>query len=420
MTNLSPDSINSLPDSTKIELTKLLDEYKYRWQLNARPKQRLPSSDFITWLILAGRGFGKTRTGAETMRIWARNYPIMHMVGATASDARDIMVEGESGILAISPKHERPVYEPTKRKLTWPNGAKALVYSAAEPDMLRGPQCFKAWADELAAWQYPEAWDQLNFGLRLGTNPQVIVTTTPRPTKIIRQLFKDSTTHVTTGTTYENRDNLADAFFHHVITQYEGTRLGRQELNAEILEDVEGALWNIKLIEDSRVKTHPDLKRIVIAVDPAATSKKDSDKTGIVVCGIGPDDHGYILEDRSGIYSPNEWANVIIGLYDKHKADRVVAEVNNGGEMVGTLLKNAAPNISYKSVHATRGKAIRAEPVVSLYEQGKVHHVGVLADLESEMTGWAPDLGLDSPDRLDALVWGMTDLMLNKRSIFFI
>jgi phage terminase large subunit-like protein len=420
MTRLSKELIASLPQSAIAQLNDLAVDIGYSWDIQARDKQRLPPGDWITWLILAGRGFGKTRTGAETMRIWARNYPIMHMVGATASDARDIMVEGESGILAISPKHERPTYEPTKRKLTWPNGAKALVYSAAEPDRLRGPQCYKAWADELASWQYPEAWDQLNFGLRLGTNPQVIVTTTPRPTKIIRQLFKDTTTHVTQGTTYENRDNLADAFFHHVITQYEGTRLGRQELQAEILEDVEGALWKMALIDDNRVKDHPDLKRVVIAVDPAATSKKDSDKTGIVVCGVGPDDHGYILEDKSGIYSPNEWARVIIGLYDKHKADRVVAEVNNGGEMVGTLLKNAAPNISYKSVHASRGKAIRAEPVVSLYEQGKVHHVGVLGELEAEMCGWAPDLGLPSPDRLDALVWGLTDLMLNNKNIFFI
>lgn len=414
MRNLSNDLIESLPQSSKAELSELLTEFGYRWQLTGRPKQSLPPGSWITWLILAGRGFGKTRTGAETVRIWAKNFPIIHIVGATAADARDIMIEGESGILAISPPYERPNYEPSKRRLTWPNGSKAIIFSADEPDRLRGPQCHKAWADELASWRYPDAWDQLNFGLRLGTSPQVIVTTTPRPTKIIRGLAKDKTTHLTIGTTYENRDNLADAFFHHILTQYEGTRLGRQEINAEILEDIEGALWNSKLIELSRVKTHPELTRVVVAIDPAATSKKDSDKTGIVVCGKGIDGHGYVLEDRSGIYSPQQWARVAIGLYEKHKADRIVAEINNGGEMCEHVLRSQVSNVSYKSVHATRGKAIRAEPIVSLYEQGKCHHVGILPELEEEMTGWAPDLGLSSPDRLDALVWAFTDLMLGK------
>ena len=404
----------------KKRLSDLLNEYKYRWNLNARKKQKLPDGDWITWLILAGRGFGKTRTGAETVRMWARDYPIIHIVGATAADARDIMIEGESGILNISPQHERPQYEPSKRRLTWPNGSKAVIFSADEPDRLRGPQCYKAWADELASWRYPEAFDQLNFGLRLGNNPQIIVTTTPRPTKIIRDLAKDSTTHVTTGTTYENRENLADAFFHHILTQYEGTRLGRQEINAEILEDIEGALWTNKLIESCRVKSHPDLKRVVIAIDPAATSKKDSDKTGIVVVGKGVDDHGYVLEDKSGIYTPNEWARVAIGLYERWKADRIVAERNNGGEMVEAVLRSNDDSVSYKSVYATRGKAIRAEPIVSLYEQQRCHHVGVLSDLEAELTGWAPDLGLPSPDRLDALVWGFTELMLNERNIIFL
>lgn len=411
---LSNDLIASLPNSSKKELSELLTEIGYRWELTARTKQLLPPGDWITWLILAGRGFGKTRTGAETVRIWHKTNKIIHIVGATAADARDIMIEGESGILAISPDYERPHYEPSKRRLTWPNGARAIIFSADEPDRLRGPQCHKAWADELATWRYPDAWDQLNFGLRLGTSPQVIVTTTPRPTKIIRELAKDITTHITTGTTYENRDNLADAFFHHILTQYEGTRLGRQEIDAEILEDVEGALWSNKLIESTRVKSHPDMTRVVVAIDPAATSKKDSDKTGIVVVGKGINGHGYVLEDRSGIYSPQQWARVAIGLYDKHKADRIVAEINNGGEMCEHVIRSQDKNVSYKSVHATRGKAIRAEPIVSLYEQGKCHHVGILQELESEMSGWAPDLGLPSPDRLDALVWGFTELMLGK------
>ncbi len=408
---LSSDLIESLPKQRKVEITQLLTELSYRWDHVARPKQRLPEGDWITWLILAGRGFGKTRTGAETVRLWARTNPIIHIVGATAADARDIMIEGESGILAISPPDDRPIYEPSKRRLTWNNGSKAIIYSADEPDRLRGPQCYKAWCDEMAAWRYPESWDQLNMGLRLGNSPQVIVTTTPRPTKLIRELAKDKHTYITTGTTYENKANLAKAFFHQVLTKYEGTRLGRQEINAEILEDVEGALWTSKLIESTRVTKHPDLKRIVVAIDPAATSKKDSDKSGIVVVGKGINGHNYVLDDKSGIYTPNEWARVVIGLYERYQADRVVGEVNNGGEMIEAVLRNVAPNIAYKSVHATRGKALRAEPVVSLYEQGKMHHVGLFADLEEEMTGWAPDLGLSSPDRMDALVWAATELM---------
>ncbi len=416
---LSKDSIESWPRQRAAEVSSLLEQLKYKWDYNARPKQILPPGDWITWLILAGRGFGKTRTGAETVRQWAKTNAIIHIVGATAADARDIMIEGESGILAISPNDERPLYEPSKRRLTWPNGSKAIIFSADEPDRLRGPQAFKAWADELASWRYPDAWDQLNFGLRLGNNPQVIVTTTPRPTKLIRELSKDATTHITRGSTYENKENLADAFFHQVLTKYEGTRLGRQEIEAEILEDVEGALWSGKLIESTRVSKHPDLKRVVVAIDPAATSKKNSDKSGIVVMGLGVDGYGYVLEDKSGLFTPQEWARVVIGLYDRHQADRVVGEINNGGEMIEAVLRNAAPNISYKSVHATRGKALRAEPIVSLYEQGKVHHVGVLSELEEEMTGWAPDLGLPSPDRMDALVWAATDLMVNQKNIFF-
>lgn len=410
MKNLPLNLIKSLNHSAKNELIKIVNDFGYSWNLNARPKQKLPDGDWINWLILAGRGFGKTRTGAETVRIWARNNPIIHIVGATSADARDIMIEGESGILAISPKHERPIYEPSKRRLTWPNGSKAIVFSADEPDRLRGPQCYKAWADELATWRYPDAWDQLKFGLRLGENPQVIVTTTPRPTKIIREMHKHKTTFVTTGTTYENKANLANAFFDHIVTNYEGTRLGRQELNAEILEDIEGALWTGKLIEDSRRKSYPELERVVIAIDPAATSKKDSDKTGIVVAGIGTDKHGYIIDDLTGLYTPNQWASIAVDAYHKYKADRIIGETNNGGDMIEALLRNQFPDVSYQSVHATRGKALRAEPIVSLYERKKIHHVGIFPDMEQQMTGWAPDLGLDSPDNMDAMVYALSGL----------
>lgn len=410
MKNLQPSLIKSLQPSTRQALEKLVSEYGFNWNFNARDKQKLPPGAWIDWLILAGRGFGKTRTGAETVRIWARNNPIIHLVGATAADARDIMVEGESGILAISHPGERPHYEPSKRRLTWPNGARGIIFSADEPDRLRGPQCYKAWCDELATWRYPEAWDQLKFGLRLGANPQTIITTTPRPTQLIRQLAKAKTTHITSGTTYENKANLAAAFFSHIVTNYEGTRLGRQELMAEILEDIEGALWTSELIEKTRVKAAPPMERVVVALDPAATSKKDSDKTGIVVTGKGVDGHGYVLDDKTGIYTPNGWAKKAVALYEAHGADRIIGEVNNGGEMIEALLRAQHPAISYSSVRATRGKALRAEPIVSLYERQLMHHVGIFADLEGQMTGWAPDLGLDSPDNMDAMVYGASAL----------
>lgn len=417
MRSLSADLIKFLTPSQIEQVNAIAHEIGYRWDLNARDKQRLPPGDWIVWLILAGRGFGKTRTGAETVRIWAKDNPIIHLVGATAADARDIMIEGESGLLSIYPKSERPYYEPSKRRVTFKNGAKAIIFTADEPDRLRGPQCYKSWADELAAWRYPEAWLQLKMGLRLGTDPQVIVTTTPRPTKIIKELVKDQATHVTKGTTYENRDNLAEAFFYNIINQYEGTRIGRQELDAEILEDVEGALWTSELIERNRIKLDkvPELKRIIVALDPAVTSKKDSDKTGIVVVGLGVDNHGYVLDDKSGMFTPNQWAEIAVNIYESRKADRVIGEVNNGGDMIEALLRNQYPNIAYSSVRATRGKSMRAEPVVSLYEQNKIHHVGVFTELEDQMTGWAPDLGLNSPDNMDALVWGVTELFGRRK-----
>ncbi|GAA4299515.1 terminase family protein [Nibribacter koreensis] len=388
----------------------------YDWEgLWARDKQLLPEGIWDTWLILAGRGFGKTRTGAETVRVWKEDNPIIHLVGPTASDARDVMVEGESGILNISPPNDRPVYEPSKRRLTWSNGAKAIIFSADEPDRLRGPQCHKAWADELAAWRYDDAWDQLQFGLRLGDNPQCIVTTTPRPTLLVRELAKNPNTHITKGTTYENKANLAAKFFTTVISKYEGTRLGRQELNAEILEDIEGALWKMSLLDRNRVTSLPPFKRVVVAIDPAVTSNKDSDETGIIVAGLGYDNLAYVLDDLSGTYSPNVMAGTAIKAYNEHQADRVVAEVNNGGDMVEAILRNIDKSISYKSVHASRGKVTRAEPVVALYEQGRVKHYGNLAKLETQMTTWNAGEGEKSPDRVDALVWALTDLMLTNQ-----
>lgn len=388
---------------------------RYDWSLIARDKQLLPPGNWDTWLINAGRGFGKSRTGAETVRIWSEDFPIIHMVAATSSDARDVMVEGEAGILAISPNDNRPVYSPSNRRLTWKNGSKAILYSADEPDQLRGPQCYKAWADELAKWRYPDAWDQLQFGLRLGSHPQCIVTTTPRPTPIIKAMMVDEMTHVTTGSMYENKDNLADSFIRSIVRKYEGTRLGKQEIFAEILSDIEGALWKYSMF--IYVKTLPEFQRIVVAVDPATTKKKDSDETGIIVEGLGRDGFGYVLDDASGIYSPAEWGAKAVFLYHKWQADRVVGEVNQGGDMVEHVIRTTDQNVSYKGVRASKGKYTRAEPVAALYEQGRIKHYGSLVGLETQMTSW-DKRSEDSPDRVDALVWGLTELMLKRNDDF--
>lgn len=415
MMNLSINSqdLSRLSPKQRIELGQLLEEYQYRWSLNAREKQKLPQGNWQTWMISAGRGFGKTRTGAETVREWKENSPIIHLVGATAGDVRDIMVEGESGILSISPKWDKPKYEPSKRRLTWDNGARALLFSADEPDRLRGPQCYKAWADELAAWRYPDAWDQLQFGLRLGNNPQCVVTTTPRPTKIIKELIKDKTTVLTTGSSYENKANLADAFFDKIIKKYEGTTLGRQELYAEILEDIDGALWKMATIEKWRVFKQPEFKKIYVSIDPSGTSTQSSDEAGIIGCGLGSDDRGYIIEDDSRIMAPNDWAKSGILMYNSLQANAIVAEVNQGWDMVKTIIHNLNPNIPVIPVTARKGKWLRAEPVQMLYQQGRVSHIGNFPKLEEEMTTWTDDSDW-SPNRMDAMVHGITSLMLDE------
>lgn len=393
----------------------------YQWELWARDKQLLPDGDWDTWLIKAGRGFGKTRTGAETIRIWARKFPILHLVAATASDARDIMVEGESGILAISPAYERPIYSSSNRRLTWPNGSKAILFSADEPDRLRGPQCYKAWADELAAWRYPEAWDQLLFGLRLGSHPQCIVTTTPRPTDIIRQLAADEKTHLTSGSTYENKSNLADSFITTMERKYKGTRLGRQELDAEILETVEGALWNLGMIDKHRETRLPDsIVRSGVGVDPAGSRELMAADTGII-CGCkSAEGHYYIFNDSTGKYSPNGWAMRVAALYHGQKLDAIVAENNYGGEMVASNIKTVDHEMKVVMANATRGKILRAEPISALYEQGLVHHVGFFPELEDEMTHYTGESRQASPNRLDALVWILTWLMDSSVKQFWV
>lgn len=390
---------------------------RYDWQRIARPTQ-LPPDSWLQgrtphWLYQGGRGVGKTRTGGETTRMEAKAARTEHllMAGPTAADVRDVMVEGESGILAISPDWFRPHYEPSKRRLTWPNGVRAVLVSADEPDRFRGLQCGFAWVDELAAWKRPEAWDMLLMGLRLGDNPRTIITTTPRPTPIIRGLVKAGTTVQRIESTYANRANLAAGFFDAIIQKYEGTRLGRQELNAEILDDVEGALWTYAQLEQTRVESVPgDLVRVVVAIDPATSVGEDSDETGIITAGRGRDGHGYVLEDNSGRYTPPEWARRALAAYERHDADCIVAEANQGGLMVEHTLRVQAPHVPVKLVHASRGKVTRAEPIAALWEQGRAHLVGYHPALEDQLCTWQQ--GEKSPDRLDATVWALTDLAL--------
>jgi len=382
----------------------------YDWDIWARHNQKTPPNDWTYWLILAGRGFGKTRTGAEWVRQSVKTSKYVNLIGATADDARDIMIEGESGILAVCPYDERPEYKKSERKLVWPNGATSLIFTADEPERLRGKQHEKLWCDELAAWRYPEAWTQAKLGLRLGDKPQACLTTTPRPTPIIKEIASDSATHITKGTTYDNKANLAPSFFGQIIKAYEGTRLGRQELNAEILDDNPNALWNRTQIDHNRVSQAPDLVRIVVGIDPAVTSNKDSDLTGIVVAGVGSNQHGYVLDEKSTIASPDEWARLAVKLYHEYHADRIVAEVNNGGDLVEMVIRTIDRNVSYKDVRATRGKARRAEPIAALYEQGRIHHVGSFPQLEDEMCEFDPVTYTKSPDRMDALVWALTEL----------
>lgn len=382
---------------------------EYDWRFWARDKQRLPSQPFFVWVILAGRGFGKTRTGAETVREWVKSNRYVNLIGATADDARDIMIEGESGILSVCPNNERPEYKKATRKLVWQNGAESLIFTADEPERLRGKQHYKIWADEVASWRYQEAWTQAMMGLRLGDKPQAVVTTTPKPTKLIIDLVNDKRNIVTVGTTYENKANLAPGFFEYVITKYEGTRLGLQELEAKILTDNPGALWKREQIDNNRVTTYPDLTRVVVGVDPTASA--GGDEAGIVTAGMSGSDY-YTLSDDSRQGTPQEWASAAVAAYHRHKADCIVAEKNNGGDMVEAVIKQVDPTVNVKLVWASRGKVTRAEPVAAVAEQGRDHHVGYFAALEDELCMWQP--GDPSPNRLDAKVWAITELMDSK------
>lgn len=391
-----------------------------------RPAQLAPAGDWRTWLILAGRGWGKTLTGAEDVARYGMAYLFRRIaiVARTIADARDTCVEGDSGLLSCLPKAAVETWNRSMGQLVLTNGTRYQLFSAEEPERLRGPQFHRAWSDEVGAWgrnaderQWPPAWDMLQMGLRLGSDPRNVVTTTPRPTKLLRQLISDQLTALTKGKTLENSANLAPQFLDQIVARYSGTRLGRQELDAEMLDDVPGALWTWAMLEDRRPA--PDLTRVVVAIDPAVTSGEDSDETGIVVAGLGVDGRGYVLADRSCRLSPDGWARRAVAAFDEFRADHIIAEANNGGDLVEQTIRTVRRTIPYSKVNASRGKQTRAQPVAALYEQGKVSHVDVFAELEEQLTTWTPESGR-SPDRLDALVWALTDVMLGtQRATYF-
>lgn len=413
--------------------------FEYSWDLWARKEQRPPQSwvdkRTHTWLILGGRGMGKTRPGGETVIKAAeqlgREYPnaLIALIAKDPGDARKVMLEGESGILRVSPPWFRPHWEPSKTQLTWPNGVVANIYSSEQPDDLRGPQHHFGWGDEPAKWKHAqETWDMYQFGLRLGRDPQTVLTGTPRPIPMIKEIIADPDTVVTRGRTKDNESNLAPSFLRYIYRKYQGTRLGRQELDAEILEDTPGALWKLDNIEKHRVVRTPVMKKIVVAVDPQAADPAEDPEdeknaeTGVIVEGLGVDGHLYVLADRSGHMTPDEWGTAAVKAALEYGAEEIVGEVNNGGAMVEFVVRTAYEKIrkeqqkvqSYRflKVNASRGKRTRAEPVSQLYEQGRAHHLGAFSDLEDQMTTWVP--GLKSPDRMDAMVWGATALFFGE------
>jgi phage terminase large subunit-like protein len=384
------------------------------WETIARPEQLPPPDDWFCWYIQAGRGWGKTRTGAEYTWSMSWHAPRIAIVAESFGDGRDFCIEGETGIKTLHPDLE---WNRSIGEMTFPSGAKGKIFSAEDPQSLRGPNIYLAWCDEIAKWRYlKETWDMLIFCMRKG-DPRVVVTTTPKPYPLLKQIKAQPTTVLVKGRTYDNLDNLASVYINTVIKPYEGTELGRQELNAEDLEDVEGALWQRVLIERLRVVKAPDLERIVVAIDPSATAT--GDEAGIITAGIGwcackgqPERHGFVFSDDSVQASPKAWAASGVTAYHKFDADMLVAEDNNGGEMVEVTISTIKHAPPVKRIHASRGKRTRAEPIAMLYEQGKVHHVGAFPKLEDELCSWVP--GDDSPNRLDALVWAITELLIGS------
>ena len=401
-------------DSLTDEAAALLN---YDWDIFGRPDQLAPEGDWLTWLILAGRGWGKTRTGAEWVKsqVYAGKKRIA-LIAETQKDLEQVMIEGESGLMSVFPPDQRPHYRKKPVELTFHTGAKALGYNATEPDQLRGPQFDAAWCDELAKWKHArETWDMLQFGLRLGDDPRQLVSTTPRGIAIVREIMDAADTVVTRGRTMDNANNLAGSFLRVITAKYAGTRLGRQELDAEVLSDMPGAIWLREWIDKARVREAPPLKRKVVAVDPAITSDGSSENPGthgIACAGIGEDGRCYVGGDYSTQGTPLEWAREVVRVYDEEEADQVVVEINQGGDMVVSTLRSVRPGLPIRTVRASRGKHVRAEPVAALYEQGRVSHVGTHPALEDQMCLFTNEgyQGEGSPDRTDALVWAITEL----------
>lgn len=402
------------------------DEFLYHWEFFARETQLPPPGDWRIWLIMAGRGFGKTRAGSEWVRFIADTNPAARiaLISSSLAEARSVMVEGESGILACCPPEREPVFEPSLRRLTFPNGAQAQLFSAAEPEGLRGPQHSHAWCDEIGKWSLSHnratrCWDNLLMGLRLGSDPRVTVTTTPRAVPLVQRLLPKASaasTVVSRGSTYDNAGNLPRRFLDAMESEYAGSQLARQEIGGELVTDIQGALWSRSLIERCRERgARPQDRRVIVSVDPPASSTGDD--CGIVVAALGEDGHGRVLADCSiARAQPSEWACAVANAADDWKADRVVAEANQGGAMVGAVLRAAQNTLPVKLVHATRGKVARAEPIAALYASGRVKHCGLFPQLEDQMCGLM--VGGDyagpgrSPDRADALVWALAELML--------
>lgn len=396
------------------------------YELDALPHQKPPHpGDWTLFLLLGGRGAGKTRAGAEwiTRFIRERTSPArIALVSETYADGREVMIDGESGLARVGGRRGRPRFEPSRRRLVWPNGSVAYVFSSEDPDGLRGHQFHAAWGDELSKWRHAEeTWSNLQLALRLGERPRQVVTTTPRPSALLKRLMAASGTHNAHATTYANAKNLSRAFLDEIAAVYEGTALGRQELLGELIEDVAGALWTRKMIELSRIAApqgfHAGLDRIVVAVDPPATSGENADECGIIVAGVLNGEGGptaYVLADRSaGGLTPREWAGRAISAYHEFLADRIVVETNQGGEMAREIIRQIDPAVAVRDVRASRGKRLRAEPVASLYEQGRVRHAGCFPLLEDQMATFTGEGG-KSPDRLDALVWAIADLLLRR------
>ena len=416
--NNSSQTFKELNSQNQIATLLLTD-----WIKKARPNQIVIDEDnYNIQLFLAGRGWGKTLTGAYDVIQYCLMHPnsICGVIAPTYGDLKRVCFSGESGLLGILDKDllNDSGYNKSANEIEFYNNSKIIGFPAIEPDRLRGVQFHRVWCDELASWRYRETFDNIMMALRLGNSPKCVITTTPRPTELIKELASRSDTKIIKGSTFDNIANLAPSAIQMLRDRYEGTILGRQELYAEIIEDVDGALWNQQMIQRGRVKgiARDQLQNIIVAIDPAVTANKNSDETGIIVVGKGGNGHYYVLDDKSGVMTPEQWAKKSINAFYDWEADRIVAEVNNGGDLVEQLLRSVDSSIPYRSVRASRGKIVRAEPISALYERNLVYHVGNFAELESQMCSFDGSLS-PSPDRLDALVWGLTELSKSRGNV---